>query len=104
MCSIGIHEAERANPQRILIDLDVVLDPNLEPQSDLIDEALNYDTIRADVVDLMESRHFDLQETLARDIFTIIHKMPTVIAVRVRTCKPDVYDNIKEAAYVLSDI
>lgn len=103
ICSIGIHPFEREKPQRILIDLDVHLEPNKEPNSDTISEALDYDTVRSAVLDLSKSKHFDLQETLARQIFDLVSRMPTVIAVSVRTCKPDVYPDIREAAYTLSN-
>ncbi|MBT5574429.1 dihydroneopterin aldolase [Alphaproteobacteria bacterium] len=103
ICSIGIHSFEREKPQRILIDLDVHLDPYNEPNADNIAEALDYDTVRSAVLDLSKSRHFDLQETLARQIFDLVQKMPSVIGVSVRTCKPDVYADIREAAYILSN-
>ena len=102
-CSIGIHPFERQKPQRILIDLDVYLEPDNEPNSDAISEALDYDTVRTAVLHLSKSKHFDLQETLARQIFDLVSQMPTVIGVTVRTCKPDVYSDIREAAYTLSN-
>ena len=103
ICSIGIHQFERDAPQRILIDLDVHLDPDKEPSADNISETLDYDTVRMAVLDLSKSTHFDLQETLARQIFDLVVKMPTVVGVSVRTCKPDVYSDIREAAYILSN-
>jgi hypothetical protein len=33
----------------------------------------------------------------------LVLKMPTVVGVSVRTCKPDVYSDIREAAYILSN-
>ena len=101
-CSIGIHDFERAAPQRILVDVDVLLDPNQEPQADKIEEALNYDDIRVAVFDLASSRHFDLQETLARAIFDAVSAMKTVQAVRVKTSKPDVYEDVGSVSYQLS--
>lgn len=102
-CSIGIHDFERAAPQRILVDIDVLLDPDQEPQADRIDEALNYDDIRVAVLSLATSRHFDLQETLARAIFDAVAAMKTVQAVRVKTSKPDVYQDVGSVSYQLSD-
>jgi dihydroneopterin aldolase len=102
-CSIGIHDFEREAPQRILVDIDVLLDPNQEPQADRIDEALNYDDIRVAVLTLATSRHFDLQETLARAIFNVVSDMKTVQAVRVKTSKPDVYQDVGSVSYQLSD-
>lgn len=103
-CSIGIHDFERAAPQRVLVDVEVLLAADKEPAADHIDDALNYDDIRQTVVDIAESRHFDLQETLARTVFDAVRSMKTVIGVRVRTAKPDVYKDVAEAAYQLSDL
>ena len=103
-CSIGIHDFERETPQRILVDLEILLDPDKEPQADNIDDALNYDEIRQTVVEISQSRHFDLQETLARAVFNAVRSMKTVVGLRVRTSKPDVYKDVNEAAYQLSDL
>ena len=83
-CSIGIHD-ERAAPQRVLVDVEVLLAADKEPEADHIDDALNYDDIRQTVVDIAESRHFDLQETLARVVFDAVRSMKTVTGARVRT-------------------
>ena len=104
ICSIGIHDFEKAAPQRVLIDIEVVLDPAMEPTADDINDALNYDDIRQTVVDLAQSRHFDLQETLARAVFNAVRSMKTVVGLSVRTAKPDVYKDVNEAAYQLSDL
>ena len=104
ICSIGIHDFEKAAPQRVLIDIEVVLDPETEPAADDINDALNYDDIRQTVVDIAQSGHFDLQETLARTVFNAVRSMKTVVGLRVRTAKPDVYKDVKEAAYQLSDL
>ena len=103
-CSIGINDFERAAKQRVLIDVEVVLDPQKEPQSDSIDEALDYDTLRDSVIEIVTSKHFDLQETLARTIFDKMMSLPSVIEARVRTSKPDVYKDCREVAYQLSNI
>ena len=103
-CSIGIHDFEKAAPQRVLIDIEVVLDPAMEPAADNINDTLNYDDIRQTVVDIAQSRHFDLQETLARTVFNAVRAMKTVVGLRVRTAKPDVYRDVNEAAYQLSDL
>ena len=103
-CSIGIHDFERAAPQRVLVDVEVLLAADKEPEADHIDDALNYDDIRQTVVYIAESRHFDLQETLARTVFDAVRSMKTVTGVRVRTAKPDVYQDVAEAAYQLSDL
>jgi dihydroneopterin aldolase len=102
--SIGIHDFERAEKQRITVDLEVLLSADKEPQVDNIEQALNYDTIREIVIKIATSRHFDLQETLARTIFDAVQALSTVDALMVRTAKPDVYEDVKSVAYQLSNL
>ena len=52
-CSIGIHDFERAAPQRVLVDVEVLLAADKEPEADHIDDALNYDDIRRQLLTLL---------------------------------------------------
>ena len=104
MCCIGIYDHERDAPQRVLIDAELLLSPVSEPMSDDIDDSLNYDVIRETIVRIIASRHFDLQETLARELFDALRMLDGVIGLRVRTAKPDAYPDCKQIAYQLSDL
>ena len=104
ICSIGIHDFERAEKQRITVDLEILLSADKEPQGDNIEQALNYDTIREMVIEIATARHFDLQETLARTIFDAVQALSTVDALMVRTAKPDVYEDVQSVAYQLSNL
>ena len=104
ICSIGLHDFERAEKQRVLIDVEVRLDPDNEPTADTVADTLDYDQVREAVITLAEAQHYDLQETLARRIFDSILAMKDVVGVAVTTQKPDVYPNCKTVAYRLSNI
>ena len=104
ICSIGLHDFERAEKQRVLIDVEVRLDPDNEPTADTIADTLDYDQVREAVITLAEAQHYDFQETLARRIFDRISAMKDVVGVAVTTQKPDVYPNCKTVAYRLSNI
>jgi len=104
ICSIGLHDFERAEKQRVLIDVEVRLDPDNEPTADTVADTLDYDQVREAVITLAEAQHYDLQETLARRIFDRISAMKDVVGVAVTTQKPDVYPNCKTVAYRLSNI
>lgn len=104
MCSIGLHDFEKKAKQRVLIDIEVRLDPDNEPQADNVMDTLDYDLVRNTVIEVAESRHYDLQETIARHIYDALSEMKDVIGVMVQTQKPDVYPNCKTVAYRLSDI
>ena len=104
MCSIGVHEFEKKQNQKINIDLEILLSPLNEPLNDSIEETLNYDEVRNIVFEIVNSRHFELQETLARMIFNKISSMDFVSSLSVKTSKPDVYNDVKEVAYLISNI
>ena len=104
MCSIGLHDFEKEAKQRVLIDVEVRLDPNNEPNADNVADTLDYDLVRNTVIEIAEARHYDLQETIARHIFDAITSMKDVIGVAVQTQKPDVYPNCKTVAYRLSNL
>ena len=102
MVRIGIYDAERLAPQRVIIDVELVLDTDTAPQSDDVSETLNYDLIRNTVMDIVGRQHFDLQETLARALFDQLAMLPDVTGLRVRTAKPDAYEDCETIAYQLS--
>ncbi len=104
ICRIGIHDHERAAPQRVLIDAELLLSPVSEPMSDDIGDSLDYDVIRETIMRIIASRHFDLQETLARELFDALRMLDGVIGLRVQTAKPDAYPDCKQIAYQLSDL
>ncbi|MBT6122803.1 MAG: dihydroneopterin aldolase [Candidatus Puniceispirillum sp.] len=102
MVRIGIYDAERLAPQRVIIDVELVLDADTAPQADDVNETLNYDLIRNTVMDIVGRGHFDLQETLARALFDQLAMLPDVTGLRVRTAKPDAYEDCETIAYQLS--
>ena len=103
-CRIGAYDHERLGPQRVIIDAEILLADGSEPQSDSLDEVLNYDLIRNAILEIARSHHFDLQETLARELYEALGALAGVAAVRVRTAKPDAYEDCREIAYELSGL
>ncbi len=102
--SIGIYEAERKTRQTVLIDAELMLSNNTEPLDGRLDSTIDYDIIRDTIHQLVNDTHYDLQETLARRIFDALSALPEVRAVRVRTAKPDAYDDCSKIAYELSNL
>ena len=102
--SIGIYDFEREAPQRVIIDAELCLDATTEPRDDQIESALNYDTIRETILDIVSAQHYDLQETLARKLYDALLLLDGVQSLRVRTSKPDAYDDCETIAYQLSNL
>ena len=88
---IGFHDFEVGAPQRLLVTAEIWLeDPALPPGDDPA-LAWNYDFLRRQVEEIAAGRRFNLQETLAHEVFDRIAEFRGVKALRVRTSKPDVY-------------
>lgn len=89
---IGIHAFEQVGPQRLWIDVDLYV-PYVQttPLRDQIDEVVDYDYVRAVVAQRLAQGPIALQETLCDDLAQRLLAHPGVRAVRLSTCKPDVY-------------
>ena len=102
--SIGIYEDERQVKQTVLIDAELLLCDGTEPQTDSVDTTIDYEVIRDTIHKLVGAMHYDLQETLARRIFDALLALAEVSSVRVRTAKPEAYDDCQQIAYELSNL
>lgn len=102
--SIGIYDFEQKTKQTVLIDTELLMREGTEPKNDLVDTTINYDVIRDTIKSLVGLAHYDLQETLARRIFDALLALPEIDAVRVRTAKPEAYDDCMQIAYELSNL
>lgn len=88
---IGFHAHEVGAPQRLLVSVDVWVNAESFAAEDTVAAAWNYDFLRAEIIRMTEGRRFNLQETLAREIYELVAARKGVTALRVTTRKPDVY-------------
>jgi len=88
---IGFHDFEVGTPQRLTVTVEIWLDDSSAPADDDPQHAWNYDFLRKEVEEIAGSRRFNLQETLAHEVFERLAAFRGVRALRVRTSKPDVY-------------
>ncbi len=99
---IGFHPLEVGIPQRLLIGVEVTLDPATFPTEDSAAAAWDYDVIHRGIHAVVARRRFNLQETLASEIFAMIAARPGVLALTVSIRKPDVYPDVRAVGVVLS--
>lgn len=88
---LGVHPAERAAPQRVIIGVRMLVAYSVPPTDDRIDQVLDYDFVRSGIKALVADRHFDLQETLCEAIAALCLADARVERVTVRTTKRDIY-------------
>jgi dihydroneopterin aldolase len=93
--SIGIHDFERAGPQTVVVNIDLLLGPADTAHDDRIGNVLNYDIVHDGILALAGSRHFNLQETLVEAILDLCLGQAGVVEARVSTEKPDVYGDCR---------
>ena len=89
---IGAHDFEKSQAQRVIFNVELfVTYAHSTPQTDQLAEVVNYDFVREVIARRVKAGHVELQETLCDDLVAALLAHPQVQAVRLSTCKPDVY-------------
>jgi dihydroneopterin aldolase len=91
---LGIHAHEHAAPQRVRLDIAMDCTYPRAPDDRIADVA-DYDFLREDIRRLVESRHFELQETLCDAVAALALANTQVQSVRVRSMKLDIYPDAR---------
>ena len=99
---IGFHDFEVGTPQRLLATVTVTLDLAHWPTADTREASWNYDFIRTGIIELLKGRRFNLQETLAQEIWDMIVALPGVTRLKIALRKPDVYPDAEAVGVVLA--
>jgi 7,8-dihydroneopterin aldolase/epimerase/oxygenase len=99
---IGFHQFEIGNPQRLLVTVEVWVEESAFAAADDAERAWDYDFLRTEIATLVTGRRYNLQETLAREIYDLIAARRGVSALRVSTRKPDIYPDCAGVGVELS--
>ncbi len=99
-CRIGILAREKRGPQRLRINVDLLVEWPLEANDDYR-RVLNYETVVSGVRGLVQQGHVNLIETLADRIADMCLADPRALAVRVRLEKLDIFPEAEGAGVEL---
>jgi dihydroneopterin aldolase len=102
MTDIGFHEFEIGVPQRLLITVELWLEELNPPDDDNVEAAWNYDYLRTEIIRLASGRRYNLQETLVHAIFQRVAAYRGVKGLRVKSLKPDIYEDAKGVGVEIS--
>lgn len=91
--SIGIYEAEKRTPQRIVINVDLVVEEG--PGDDRIESVVSYEEVVKAIEAIVGEGHVHLVETLAERIAQSCLNDPRVLQAIVRVEKPDIISNAR---------
>jgi dihydroneopterin aldolase len=90
--NIGAHDFEKTQTQRVIFNVELFVPYSQStPQADQLAEVVDYDFVRKVIAQRVSTGHVELQETLCDDLVATLLQHPQVQAVRLSTCKPDVY-------------
>lgn len=99
---IGFHDFEIGNPQRVFVTVEVWLEEHAFATKDEVAVAWDYDFLRSEILTLTAGRRYNLQETLAREIYTLVAARAGVKGLRIAISKPDVYPDCAAVGVELS--
>ena len=98
---IGIWEWERKIRQTVVIDLEMAADIRKAAASDYIDDAMNYKLVAKRVQQFVADSEFQLVETLAERIASIVVDEFGVSWVRVKLSKPGAIRGARDVGVVI---
>ena len=91
MMSIGVDDAEKLAPQRVLVCVSIDLMHNPETRNDDIQDVLSYADVIEDIEKLAQSMHFNLVETFAEKIAEEILGYQHALSCTISVKKPDIF-------------
>lgn len=86
---IGVFEWEREIKQLVVIDLKMKWDNKQAALNDNLEDALDYNAISLKLIDFVENSSFQLIETLAESVASILLEDFNVPELKLRISKPD---------------
>jgi dihydroneopterin aldolase len=85
---IGVYDWERGVRQQVVLDLELACDNRRAAAGDRIEDAVDYATIAARLLSFIKESEFQLIETLAERLATILLDEFAVPWLRLRLAKP----------------
>ncbi len=92
-CAIGVHAHEKNGPQRVRINVELLVADDRRPLDDSIENVVSYETVVDGIRAIATAGHINLVETLAERIAGVCLADGRVRAARVRVEKLDVYED-----------
>ena len=99
---VGIHNFEKKKKQRVKFNIEILADPYVSPNSKDLNTILNYEKVVMKIEELTVSKHHELLEDLAENIFNVIFKNKLVKKVNLKLEKLDIIKKTKSVGIEVS--
>ena len=93
--SVGIHDFEKKNKQRVKFNIEISTDPYVSPNRRDLNSILNYEEVVMKIEKLTNFKHHELLEDLAENIFNIIFKNKLIKKISLKLEKLDILKKTK---------
>ena len=91
--SVGVYENEKLNKQKIIINLEILLITKMKTHTDNLNDVADYGKFRRIILDVINSKHFNLIETLADNLIKKIENFDKVENIKLKITKPDIFND-----------
>ena len=99
---VGIHNFEKKKKQRVKLNIEILTDPYVSPNSKNLNSILNYEEVVIKIEKLTNSMHHALLEDLAENIFNVIFKNKLVKKINLKLEKLDILKKTKSVGIEVS--
>ena len=99
--TVGVNRWEQAAPQVVAVDLEIAVDAAKAAEGDRIADTVDYKRVSRDIAALAADRRFELIETLAEAIASLVLTRHGAPRVRVTARKPRALRNARDVGVVI---
>jgi len=100
--SIGIHDFEKKERQRVKFNIEILTNPYVIPNNKDLNSILNYEEIVSMIEKITYQKHHELLEDLAEKIFNMIFKNKLVKKINLKIEKLDILKKTKSVGIEVS--
>ena len=98
---IGIFDWERKVKQEVSIDMEFPFNCKKAAATDTIEDTIDYKAITKGVIKFVEDSSFQLQETLAESIASLVKNEYGVKSIKLRVSKPGALRGAKDVGLII---
>ena len=99
---VGIHKFEKKKKKKVKFNIEILTDAYVSPDSRDLSSILNYEEVVMKIEKLTDSKHHELLEDLAENIFNIIFKNKLVKKINLKLEKLDILKKTKSVGIKVS--
>ena len=100
--SVGLHDFEKKEKQRVRFNIDISTDSNIKPDNTNLSSIVNYEDAINKITNITKTKHHELLEDLAENIFDIIFKSKIVKKVKLKLEKLDIIKDTESVGIEVS--